>query len=149
MLAKTKTNYSKKKTFDDPFVVHLHMYASKEVIRRATPARIEEAAAAIDSYLTQRPDVQVGDITRTHWAISQARAEVTLPDNATFRQMQHLDAMQSSTREGDHEESTFSTLAIRLNGCTGMQLTINIQELRAALGLPNYSLIAHGILANF
>ncbi|KAF1776115.1 hypothetical protein PC129_g16856 [Phytophthora cactorum] len=93
MLAEARANYHKqKKTFDGAFVVHLLIYAAKEVrqgIRRATPTRIAEAAEAIDSYLGERQDVHVGDIARTHWAISQARqpddAGVTLPESATFR----------------------------------------------------------------
>ncbi|ETI44002.1 hypothetical protein L917_10761 [Phytophthora nicotianae] len=47
--------------------------------------------------------VRVGDIARTHWAISQARqpddAGVTLPESATFRQMQHLYAMSAARQE--------------------------------------------------
>ncbi|KAF1784180.1 hypothetical protein GQ600_8570 [Phytophthora cactorum] len=46
--------------------------AVKVGIRRATPTRIAEAAEAINSYLAERQDVRVGDIARTHWAISQA-----------------------------------------------------------------------------
>ncbi|KAF4143305.1 hypothetical protein GN958_ATG07518 [Phytophthora infestans] len=109
--------------------------SAKEVrqgIRRATPARIAAAATAIDSYLTERSDVQVGDMVRTHWAIRQARqpegAEVSLPSNATFRQMQHLDAMRSPGREGGHQEGGFRTLTVRLNVSSEMQLTIDIQE---------------------
>ncbi|OWZ06839.1 hypothetical protein PHMEG_00020860 [Phytophthora megakarya] len=92
MLSKAKSTYRKQKTFSGPFVLRLHMYVAKEVrqgIRRATPARISEAADAIESYLTERTDVHVGDLARTHWTISQARqpddSAVTLPDNATFR----------------------------------------------------------------
>ncbi|POM59930.1 hypothetical protein PHPALM_31271 [Phytophthora palmivora] len=121
MLANYKTNYSKRETSDGPF--------------------------ASDT------SVQVGDITRTHGTIIQARqtkgAQVTLPDNATFRRMHHLDAMRRTTIDEYHNTSTFRTLTIRLNGSSEMQLTINIQEFRAAMGLPNYNLIAHGILANF
>jgi len=61
--------------------------------------------------------------------------------------MQHLDAMRTPDREVDAAESSFCTVTVRLNGSTDMQLTINIQELRASLGLPNYSLIAHGLLS--
>ncbi|KAG4049134.1 hypothetical protein PC123_g15589 [Phytophthora cactorum] len=116
MLAQAQTNY-KQKTFDGPFVVHLLMYTAKEVsqgIRRATPTRIAEAAEAINSYLAERQDVRVGDIARTHWAISQARQPddvgFTLPESATFRQMQHLDAMSASSHEGDREEGVYRTL---------------------------------------
>ncbi|KAG2778963.1 hypothetical protein PC129_g2501 [Phytophthora cactorum] len=156
MLAQARTNYHKQKTFDGPFVVHLLMYAANKVrqgICRATPTRIAEAAEAIDSYLAERQDVRVGDIARTHWAISHTGqpddAGVTLPESATFRQMQHLDAMSAARHEGDREEGVYRTLTLSLNGSRDMQLTLNIEELRAVLQLPNYSLIAEGLFSNF
>ncbi|ETM43620.1 hypothetical protein L914_10977, partial [Phytophthora nicotianae] len=93
-LVQVRANYHKQKTFDGPYVVHLLLHAANEVrqgIRRVTPARIAEAADAIDTYLAERSDVRVGGIARTHWAINQARqphnAGVSLPESATFRQM--------------------------------------------------------------
>ncbi|KAG6970026.1 hypothetical protein JG687_00002851 [Phytophthora cactorum] len=140
MLAQAQTNY-KQKTFDGPFVVHLLMYTAKE------------AAEAINSYLAERQDVRVGDIARTHWAISQARQPddvgFTLPESATFRQMQHLDAMSASSHEGDREEGVYRTLTVSLNGSRDMQLTFIIEELRAVLQLPNYRLITEGLFSNF
>ncbi|KAF4127666.1 hypothetical protein GN958_ATG23152 [Phytophthora infestans] len=52
-----------------PFFVHVLMYttkAARQVIRRATPARIAEAAEAIDIYLAERPEACAGDTARTH-----------------------------------------------------------------------------------
>ncbi|KAG6945655.1 hypothetical protein JG688_00016457 [Phytophthora aleatoria] len=122
-------------------------------IRRATPIRITEAAEAIDSYLAERQDVRVGSIARTHWAISHTRqpddAGVSLPEGATFRQMQHLDAMSAARHEGNREEGIYRTLTLRLNDSRDMQLTLNIEELRAVLQLPNYSLIAEGLFQTF
>ncbi|POM76857.1 hypothetical protein PHPALM_5864 [Phytophthora palmivora] len=97
-LAKAKTNYCKQKTFDGPLVVHLPMYASKEVkqsIRRATPALIEKSAAAIYYYLTEHPTKKAGFIQ----AHQPEGAEATLPDNATCRQTEHFDAIRSTTKE--------------------------------------------------
>ncbi|KAG6946573.1 hypothetical protein JG687_00016624 [Phytophthora cactorum] len=50
--------------------------------------------------------------------------------------MQHLDAMSASRHEGDREEGVYRTLT-------------NIEELRAVLQLPNYSLITEGLFSNF
>ncbi|KAF1791867.1 hypothetical protein GQ600_10666 [Phytophthora cactorum] len=132
------------------------MYAAKEVrqgIRRATSTRIAEAAEAIDSYLAERQDVRVGNIARTHWGISHAHqpddASVTLPESATFRKMQHLDATSASRHEGDREEGVYCTLTVILNSSRDMQLTFNIEELRAVIQLPKYSLIAEGLFSNF
>ncbi|KAF1786517.1 hypothetical protein GQ600_358 [Phytophthora cactorum] len=122
-------------------------------IRRATPTRIAEAAEAIDSYLAERQGVRIGDIARTDWAISQAHqpddAGVTLPESATFRQMHHLDAMSASRHEGDREDGVYRTLTVSLNGSRDMQLTFNIEDLRAVPQLPNYSLITEGLFSNF
>ncbi|KAG3139323.1 hypothetical protein PC128_g25381 [Phytophthora cactorum] len=156
MLVQARANYHKQKTLDGPFVVHMFMYAAKEVrqgIRRATSTRIAEAAEAINSYLAERQDVRVGNIARTHWGISHAHqpddASVTLPESATFRKMQHLDAMSASRHEGDREEGVYCTLTVILNSLRDMQLTFNIEELRAVIQLPKYSLIAEGLFSNF
>ncbi|KAF1791871.1 NAD(P)-binding domain [Phytophthora cactorum] len=92
MLVQARANYHKQKTLDGPFVVHMFMYAAKEVrqgIRRATSTRIAEAAEAINSYLAERQDVRVGNIARTHWGISHAHqpddASVTLPETAKIK----------------------------------------------------------------
>ncbi|KAI9991066.1 hypothetical protein PInf_018687 [Phytophthora infestans] len=120
MLAKARANYHKQKTFDGPFVVHVLMYAAKEArqgIRRATPARIAEATEVIDSYMAERAEVRVGDIARTHWAISQARqpddASVSITESAKFRQMHHLDAMSTSPQEDRGADSVFASNAAR------------------------------------
>ncbi|KAF1793364.1 hypothetical protein GQ600_7931 [Phytophthora cactorum] len=156
MLAQARANYHKQKTLDGPFVVHMLMYAAKEVrqgIRRATSTRIAEAAEAIDSYLAERQDVRVGKVSRTHWGISHAHqpddASVTLPESATFRKMQHLDATSASRHEGDREEGVYCTLTVILNSSRDMQLTFNIEELRAVIQLPKYRLIAEGLFSNF
>ncbi|OWZ13969.1 hypothetical protein PHMEG_00012626 [Phytophthora megakarya] len=146
MLSKANATYRKQKTFSGPFVLRLHMYAAKEVregIRRAIPARISEAADAIESYLTERADVHVGDLAPTHWTISQARqpgdSAVSLPDNTTFRR----------SEDGAQDQSVVGALTIQLNGSMDIQLIFNIQELWAIMELPNYSLIGAGLLSNF
>ncbi|ETO72349.1 hypothetical protein F444_11521 [Phytophthora nicotianae P1976] len=121
-LVQVRANYHKQKTFDGPYVVHLLLHAANEVrqgIRRVTPARIAEAADAIDTYLAERSDVRVGD------------------------------AMSAARQENDREEGVYRTLMVSLNGLRDMQLTFNIEELRTVLQLPNYSLIALGLFSKF
>ncbi|KAF4144157.1 hypothetical protein GN958_ATG06658 [Phytophthora infestans] len=151
-----RANDHKQKTSDGPFVVHVLMYAAKEArhgIRRATPARIAETTEAIDTYLAERPDARVGDIARTHWAISQARqpgdASVSILESAPFRKMQHLDTMSTSHQEDRGADSVLGTLTMELNGSRDMQLAVNVSELRTLLGLPNYSLITEGMVSHF
>ncbi|EGZ21075.1 hypothetical protein PHYSODRAFT_313447 [Phytophthora sojae] len=121
-------------------------------IRRVTTGRIQEAARAIDSYLLERGDVRVGPIARTYWETTHARqpdgTEPALPNNATFRQMQHLDSMRSEPPPAQSDPE-FRTITVRLNGSSDLQLAFNLQELRAALELPNHSLLAEGLFASF
>ncbi|KAF1787235.1 hypothetical protein GQ600_26919 [Phytophthora cactorum] len=63
--------------------------------------------------------------------------------------MQHLDATSASCHDGDREEGVYRTLMVSVNGSRDMQLTFNIEELRAVFQLPTYSLIAEGLLSNF
>jgi hypothetical protein len=57
-------------------------------IRRATAGRIADATVAIDRFLNNHPEIQVGEIARTHWNITQARqqdgTDVSVPDNAKW-----------------------------------------------------------------
>ncbi|KAE8883157.1 hypothetical protein PF005_g21475 [Phytophthora fragariae] len=78
-----------------------------------------------------------------------AGAPVTLPDSATFRQMQHLDAVGAALPVSNHEEALHQTIAVRLNGSTELQLTFNVQELRALLGLPSHNALGQGIFASY
>ncbi|OWZ01658.1 hypothetical protein PHMEG_00026913, partial [Phytophthora megakarya] len=131
---------------------HYNKHKKVTGIRRATLSRISEAAHAIDGYLLEHTDVQVGPIARTYWETSHARqpdgTEPSLPANATFRQMQHLDSMRAN-----HPDTTTSTelktITVQLNGSSDLQLTLNVQELRAVLGLPSHNLMAEGVFASF
>ncbi|KAJ8525367.1 hypothetical protein ON010_g15748 [Phytophthora cinnamomi] len=106
--------------------------------RRATRNRIQQAAEDIDEFLAERPDVQVGVIARTHWEMTQARqpagTTVAVPESATFRQMQH--AVEAANPPADRDEAVFQTIPDRINESTELQLTFNVQGLRAILGLP-------------
>lgn len=71
-----------------------------------------------------------------------------LPTSATFRQMQHLDAMQDST-SAHNTAPQFHTITVRLNSSTEMQLAVTVAELRDALGLSSYSFIADDVYLRF
>lgn len=151
-------NYHKRKNVSGPFEFDLFVFAARAAafrsagIRRVTTGRIQEAARAIDSYLLERGDVRVGPIARTYWETTHARqpdgTEPALPNNATFRQMQHLDSMRSEPPPAQSDPE-FRTITVRLNGSSDLQLAFNLQELRAALELPNHSLLAEGLFASF
>ncbi|KAL4116353.1 hypothetical protein KRP22_006017 [Phytophthora ramorum] len=150
-----RSNYLKRTKAGGPFVVEVFVFVAKKQpgIRRATANRVEEASRAIDDILIERPDIQVGAISRTHWAMSHARQPdgtlPTVPDTATFRQAQHLDAMRAAQQPDDREEEIMRTLTVSVNGSTPLQLTFNVNDLRALLGLPGYNFLADGIFSSF
>lgn len=101
----------------------------------------------IDEHLTSHPEgQQLGEASRAYWAVTHARqpdqTPLTLPTNATFTQLQRIDAYQ---READSESlqravsPEFVTVRCRLNGGL-VPLDLNIADLREALGLPDYNL---------
>ncbi|KAE9056367.1 hypothetical protein PF006_g32699, partial [Phytophthora fragariae] len=115
--------------------------------------RIQQAAEDIDEFLAEHPNVQVGVIARTHWQMTQARqpagTAVAVPETATFRQMQHLDAVGAANPPEDRDEAVFQTIHVRINGSTELQLTFNVQGLRAILGLPSHNAMGSGIFSAF
>ncbi|KAF1778234.1 hypothetical protein GQ600_17998 [Phytophthora cactorum] len=78
-----------RRTKSGPIVVELVAFVANE---QSGIRRVEEASRAIDSPLREHPDIHVGEIDRTHWAITQARqlagSTIEVPDNATFHQAQ-------------------------------------------------------------
>lgn len=63
--------------------------------------------------------------------------------------MQHIDAMQARAAASVSSEQTYRTITVKLHGSNELQLSINISELRAALGLPNYNFLNEGIFHSF
>lgn len=156
-ISQARSNYQKRKKMVGPFVVEVFVFAAKKTshdgIRRATVSRVLQAAQSIDQYLVNNIDIHIGEIARTHWAVTHARhpedAQLSVPDTATFRQAQYLDEMRTSHDREQLPSSDFWTVTVRLNGSSDLQLSININELRAALGLPGYNLTAEGIFHSF
>lgn len=155
MLAIVQANYTKRKKKTGPLVVELFVLAVKASsgIRRATPGRIADASRAIDNYLTERPDSRVGELSRTHWVHTLARqpegTAVAPPESATFRQMQHLDAVHAAQAQPARGEAVTRTLTVSLNGSSPLQLTFDVQELRELLGLPSYNFLADGVFSSY
>ncbi|KAE8892182.1 hypothetical protein PF003_g23553 [Phytophthora fragariae] len=152
-------NFQRHRKDTGPLCVEVFAFAVRENQageanrRRATRNRIQEAAEDIDDFLSHRPEIQVGVIARTHWEMTQARQSagtaVAVPDTATFRQMQHLDAVGAADPPEDRDEDLYQTIDVRLNGSTELQLTFNVQRLRAVLGLPSHNAMGSGIFSTF
>ncbi|KAE9156354.1 hypothetical protein PF002_g33211 [Phytophthora fragariae] len=92
--------------------------------------------------------VDAGPASQRYIAVAQARlpdgAPMTVPDNTTFRQLQHIDtqqlAMDSAMAEAQEQaDQEYRAVRIKLHGIP-VPVQVNISDLREALGLPNYSL---------
>ncbi|OWZ18130.1 hypothetical protein PHMEG_0007834 [Phytophthora megakarya] len=147
-----KSHYNKRKKTTGPFTLELFVFADRGSngvgIRRATSGRVEEAARSIDSYLLERSDISVGTIACSYWETTHASqpdgTEPSLPTNATFRPMQHLDSIRAE-HQPVHSDPQVRTLTVQLNGSSDLQLS----ELRAALGLPVHNLLTEGVFSRF
>ncbi|KAJ0391825.1 hypothetical protein ATCC90586_011032 [Pythium insidiosum] len=157
-IATAQANHGRRKKQIGPFVYDLFVFVVKEQIvrtgiRRATRSCVLAAANAVEEFLQARPDVQLGEIARTHLVLTHARqpedTTVTLPDSATFRQMQHIDTMQNSEPGRESAEDPYKTINVKINGLSELLLTMDVRELRVALGLPNYNFLARGIFSSF
>ncbi|KAJ8548508.1 hypothetical protein ON010_g11167 [Phytophthora cinnamomi] len=78
-----------------------------------------------------------------------AGTTVAVPETATFRQMQHLDAVGAANPPADRDEAVFQTMPVRINGSTELQLTFNVQGLRTILGLSSHNAMGSGIFSAF
>ncbi|KAG6951061.1 hypothetical protein JG687_00013846 [Phytophthora cactorum] len=129
-----------RRTKPGPIIVELVVFVAKEQsgIRPATAGRVEEASRAIDSHLREHPDIHVGEIARTHWAITQARqpdgSTIEVPDNATFHQAQHIDAMRAAQlqQQGD-TDAPMRTLTLKVCSRNFNLLLIQVKTLRTPI----------------
>ena len=127
-------------------------------LRRATASRIEASARQIRNYEESTGET-IGPITRQHVAIRQARqpegSDFTMPTDNTTQQAQFLDEQrEEQTRVwegvegGDEEERNRKKIRIELNG-TWVDVRVDVNSLRLALGLPPHDLFTEGIFNNY
>jgi hypothetical protein len=134
------------------FVLELYVYVPKPAeqtvtLRRATAARIQEQMPRVAELLREQ-GIAAGNATRTYMAVTQARlpedASVAVPDNTTFRQLQYVDAQQAAMDDAmlvDQRQSNVEYQLVRIKiQDVPVAMQVNIADLRAALGLPSYSL---------
>ncbi|EGZ07496.1 hypothetical protein PHYSODRAFT_462569, partial [Phytophthora sojae] len=74
---------------------------------------------------------------------------VSVPETATFRQMQHRDAVGAANLPADRDEAVFETISGRINGSTELQLTVNVKGLRAINGLPSHNTMGSRMFSAF
>eukprot|EP00644_Phytophthora_capsici_P015628 jgi/Phyca11/121561/e_gw1.44.275.1 len=117
------------------FVLELYIYVPKPVeqtttLRRATASRIQEQMPRVAGLLREQ-GIAAGPATQTYMATAQARlpdgAPLAVPDNTTFRQLQHQAAAE------------YHLVRIKIQDVP-VAMQVNISDLRLALGLPSFSL---------
>ncbi|KAG1683133.1 hypothetical protein DVH05_027089 [Phytophthora capsici] len=117
-------------------------------IQRATAARMAQASRNIAEILRSENREAPGPASLEYWATVQARqhdsAPVVQSNNETFRQLNYIDArtrqhQQEVTAAISSSNAETRRIHIILNG-VAVPIDLNIQELRAALGLPGYDL---------
>ncbi|OWZ09783.1 hypothetical protein PHMEG_00017462 [Phytophthora megakarya] len=135
------------------FVLMLFGYVPKPVdsrtgtIRRAIENRIQEQVPRVAALLAER-NIQNGPAFQLYMATMQARlpvdASLQVPDNATFRQLQHVDQL-SQEIQGSLQayqvnvDANFRLASIKIQGAV-LQGEVHVGDLREILGLPAYSL---------
>ncbi|KAJ0391803.1 hypothetical protein P43SY_000529 [Pythium insidiosum] len=66
--------------------------------------------------------------------------DVQIPNNTTFRQLQHIDLLQQeAVFNPESHADEFADVGVQING-TVVCLRLRVQDLRRALGLPAYPL---------
>ncbi|RLN92589.1 hypothetical protein BBJ28_00026783 [Nothophytophthora sp. Chile5] len=134
------------------FVLMLSVYVPKPTeqvttLRRASAARVQEQVPRVAALLREQ-GLPTGGASERYMAVTQARlpgdASIVVPDSTTFRQLQHIDTQQAAMDEemaGDQQLASLECCLIRIKiQDVPVPIQVNVRDLRAALGLPGYSL---------
>ena len=125
-------------------------------LRRATAARVQEAAATIAAYEREN-NVELGQITNHHLQIHQARqpqgTPFQMPNDNTTRQAQELDEELRRIRERDADADaeaglTERNIRLKIQG-VWLDVPVDLASLRTALGLPQHNLFHGGIFHEY
>jgi len=116
--------------------------------RRATASRIAQAAAVVNAY-EEESSQELGPITRHHVTINHARqpegTQFAMPTDNSTRQAQALDRMRA---EVPVDEPPVKKIKIRLS-TSWVEVDVDINSLRDALGLPRHNMLAQGIFHEY
>ncbi|KAF4045339.1 hypothetical protein GN244_ATG02249 [Phytophthora infestans] len=145
--AKISSSLATQADFQLELFIYVQRANTSTGIRRATESRVQASAAAISELLEREGARDMyGPASQRYWAISHARqpegTPLEPPTNATFSQLQRVDAMQSdiiAQQENNSEQRQFVRVGCRLNKGV-IPLDIGVVELRQARGLPSYNL---------
>ncbi|KUF81736.1 hypothetical protein AM587_10002162 [Phytophthora nicotianae] len=132
----------------DDFSLNLFVYVERPkrtptaTLHRATENRVQQVLPRVQEAL-QSANVSFGPATLRYAATAQARLpdseEVRVPDNTTFRQLQHIDSLEQQAVSNVREPDEFAPIQVMINDST-VTLRMRVQDIRCALGLPPYPL---------
>ncbi|KAE9034901.1 hypothetical protein PR001_g9532 [Phytophthora rubi] len=131
------------------FILELYIYVPKPAeqatsLRRATAARVQEQMPRVAEVLLRKLVIAAGPASQAYMAVTQARppegAPLVVSDNTTLRQLLHV--TPSRLRWTNLKARSSSKHAKSTTSCASRSRTfqVNVSDLRAALGLPSYSL---------
>ena len=125
-------------------------------IYRATQPRIAEARRRLEEHNNQIGR-EMGAIEMGHVAVVNARHpeghELVLPEDNTTRQAHQLDRLREEVQNENKaavaaRNATYKPITIQLNG-TDVEVLVNVQSLRDALGLPPYNMFHEGLYRDY
>ncbi|KAG9410156.1 hypothetical protein AC1031_018189 [Aphanomyces cochlioides] len=153
-LARVWENARNSRNAQASFLLHVFMYIEKCSenigIRRATQHNIASSAARLADYVREN-SVVLGPL-QTHYAsVVAARLPasepINIPDNATMRQLGHIDQIalnheEDRRQEINRESEPYRRVRIRLGSMTSVPIDcfILVEDMRRSLGLPQYEL---------
>ncbi|KAE9036247.1 hypothetical protein PR001_g8917 [Phytophthora rubi] len=144
---RARLRHNKQAGFEVELFVSVPKPEAQTTLRRASASRIQEQMPRVAAFLREQ-QVDAGPASQRYMAVAQARlpdgVPMTVPDNTTFQQLQHIDtqqlAMDSAMAEAQEQaDQEYRVVRIKLHGIP-VPVQVNISDLCEALGLPNYSL---------
>lgn len=118
--------------------------APATTLHRATESRVQQALPRVREAM-EAASIQFGEATLRYAATAQSRLPdshpIQIPDNTTFRQLQHIDVMQQrhDAEVASQPRSEYADIEVKING-SPVTIHVKVQDLQRALGLPPYPL---------
>ncbi|KAG7371845.1 hypothetical protein IV203_017987 [Nitzschia inconspicua] len=135
--------------------------------RRANGRRIPQAPASrsvvearnrLLAHHQRQNNTKLGPIQLHHLATVNARrpygSDLVFPNDATNRQAEALDRALEECKAEDEIASAqrnapYQPILIKFNGSNPMEVQVNVQSLRDALGLPPHNMLHNGIFHEY
>ncbi|KAE9100704.1 hypothetical protein PF010_g14718 [Phytophthora fragariae] len=131
IVATVRTNFQRHRKNTGPLCLELFSFAVREIRQATQHGGVHE--------------IVFNRLRKTSTSFLQSVPTFKLVSSL----MQHLDAVGAANSPEDRDEAVFQTIPVRINGSTELQLTFNVQGLRAILGLPSHNAMGSGFFSAF